>query len=86
MSKPSPPATVIFDHNVDVETMLPSRLEDRWREVAPLNVIVRLKDGTTRLGRVCYFDSARLTLAQHGRLCDLSYKEIAHVLLATIAL
>jgi hypothetical protein len=66
--------------------LLPGRLESRWREVAPLNVIVRLKNGATHLGRICYFDSSRLTLAEHGRLCDLMYQDIAHIVMATVSL
>jgi len=86
MLRPSPPPTLIYDHSADAEVLLQGRLESRWRKVAPLNVIVRLKDGTTHLGRVCYFDSSRLTLAQHGQLYDLMYRDIAHVLMATISL
>lgn len=86
MSRPSPPSTLIYDHSADTQALLPRRLEDRWREVAPLNVIVRLKSGSTHIGRVCYFDTSRLTLAQEGRLFDLMYHDIAHVVIATVSL
>ncbi|NIM04714.1 MAG: hypothetical protein GTO55_02135 [Armatimonadetes bacterium] len=86
MLRPSPPPTLIYDHGADKEALLPGRLESRWREVAPLNVIVRLKDGTTRLGRICYFDTSRLTLAEHGQLHDLMYRDIAHIVMATVSL
>ncbi len=86
MARPLPPPTLIYDSSADAEALLPGRLETRWREGAPLHVIVRLKGGDTHIGRVCYFDSSRLTLAKEGRLCDLPYGEIAHIVLSTISL
>ena len=84
MPRPSPPPTLIYDYSTDQEGLLLSRLESRTRAVAPLNVIVRLKTGATHIGRLCYFDSTRLTLAKEGRLCDLMYRDIAHILSASI--
>jgi len=86
MVRPLPPSTLIYDHSADAEVLLPGRLEARWRKSTPLNVIVRLKNGSTHIGRVCYFDSSRLTLAKEGHLCDLMYRDIAHILMATVSL
>lgn len=86
MTRPSPPPTLIYDHSADKEALLPDRLERRRREDTPLSVIVRLKDGSTQLGRVCYFDSSRLTLTRQGRLFDLMYHDIAHIVMSPIML
>jgi len=83
MARPAPPPTLIYDYSNDGEELLPGRLEGRWREGANLNMIVRLKSGSTLVGRLCYFDSSRMTLTKEGRLWDLMYSDIAHILSAT---
>jgi hypothetical protein len=85
MNKPTHPSTLIYDCGVDPELLLKDRLEDRSREGDRLHVIVRLKSGTTHVGRICYFDSSRLTLAQSDRterLCDFNYSDIARILIS----
>ncbi len=83
MAKPVPPPALIYDCGVDTELLLRGKLESRCREDAHTRVIVRLKSGATHIGRIYYFDSSRLTLAQDNReprLRDVNYRDIARIL------
>jgi hypothetical protein len=86
MSRPAPPSNLIYDSGMDNEGLLHGRLESRWRDVKPFHVIVRLKNGSTKVGRVCYFDTSRLTLSQEGRLCDFNYQDIAQIVASALRL
>jgi hypothetical protein len=86
MSKSVISSALIYDSGADTELHLRGRLESRCRKDTLLHVVVRLKSGATHIGRVCYFDSSRLTLAQenrNGQLCDLMYTDIARIVAAS---
>jgi len=75
------PPTLVFDCNSDSFRDLHHRLHEKAPPGSQVRLIVHLKNGTTYVGELAYFDATRLRLEPlYGRPVELWIRDLAHVL------
>ncbi len=78
--RPSAPPSLVFDHNLDSGSILWQRLRERARFERSVRLIVHLKNGTTHVGSLVYFDPMTLTISSRERQYEFWVRDLAHVL------
>lgn len=77
---PVAPPSLIYDSRSDSGEVLWRRLHDRTRPHGLVRLIVHLRNGTTRVGRLVYFDRTIMTLSVEGGLIEIWLGDVAHVI------
>ena len=78
--RPAPPPSLLFDQNSDSAETLWRRLHDRFGSTGSPRLILHLKNGTTRIGNLQYYDRSLIAMHVGGNRIEIWVKDIAHVI------